>query len=103
MRNAKPVSLVIASTVVVGLAACATPPAPSVPPAAGTFQCVAEPGAWAVGKPIGDELVAKVQSDTHSRAVRVIRPGQAVTMDFRGDRVNLMLDGQDKVERVTCG
>lgn len=102
MRNATPVSLMIASTAVLGLAACATPPTPSMP-AAGTFQCVAEPGAWAIGEPVGDELVAKVQADTHSRAVRVIRPGQAVTMDFRGDRVNVMLDGHDKVERVTCG
>jgi hypothetical protein len=103
MRNATPVSLMIASTAVLGLVACATPPAPPMPPAAGTFQCVAEAGAWAIGEPVGDELVAKVQADTHSRAVRVIRPGQAVTMDFRGDRVNVMLDGHDKVERVTCG
>lgn len=103
MRNAKSVSLVIASAAVAALAACATPPAPPVPPATGASQCVAEAGAWAVGKPVGDELVAKIQADTHSRAVRVIRPGQAVTMDFRGDRVNVMLDGQDKVERVTCG
>jgi hypothetical protein len=102
MRHATPVSLMIASTVALALAACATPPAPAVPPA-GAYQCVAASAAWAVGKPVSDELVAKVQSDTHSRAVRVIRPGQAVTMDFRGDRVNVMLDGQDRVERVTCG
>lgn len=99
MRHAKSFSL--ASTAVVALAACATP-AP-VPPAPGTLQCVAEAGAWAVGKPVGDALVAKVTADTHSRTARVIRPGQAVTMDYRGDRVNVMLDAGDRVERVTCG
>ena len=99
MRNA--MSLSLASAAVLGLAACATPPA--VAPAPGTLACVAEAGAWAVGKPVSDDLVAQVISDTHSRTARVVRPGEAVTMDFRGDRVNLMLDLHDKVDRVTCG
>jgi hypothetical protein len=101
MRNA--MSLSLASAAVLGLAACATPPPVSPAPAPGTLACVAEAGAWAVGKPVSDDLVAQVISDTHSKTARVIRPGQAVTMDFRGDRVNVMLDMNDKVDRVTCG
>jgi hypothetical protein len=101
MRNA--MSLSLASAAVLGLAACATPPPAAPAPAPGTLACVAEAGAWAVGKPVSDDLVAQVISDTHSRTARVVRPGEAVTMDFRGDRVNLMLDLQDKVDRVTCG
>ena len=101
MRNA--MSLSLASATVLGLAACATPPAVVPAPAPGTLACVAEAGAWAVGKPVSDDLVAQVISDTHSRTARVVRPGEAVTMDFRGDRVNLMLDLHDKVDRVTCG
>ena len=100
MRNLMPLSL--ASVAVLGLAACVTPPTPPAP-APGALQCVAEAGAWAVGKPVNDDLVAQVIADTHSRTARVIRPGQAVTMDFRGDRVNLMLDTQDRVDKVTCG
>jgi hypothetical protein len=102
MRHAKSLSLAssLASVAAVGLAACATPPAP---PAPGNLQCVAEAGAWAVGKPVSDTLVAKITADTHSRTARVIRPGQAVTMDFRGDRVDVTLDARDRVERVTCG
>ena len=100
MRNLMPLSL--ASAAVLGLAACATPPPPA-PPIAGDFHCVAESGAWAVGKPVSDDLVSKIQSDTHSRTVRVLRPGQPATMDYRNDRVNVMLDDHDRVERVTCG
>ena len=99
MRTALLMSLGPAT--LLALAACATPPAPQPPAMA--MQCTAEAGVWAVGKPVSDELVSKIQSDTHSRAVRVLRPGQPATMDFRGDRVNVMLDGQDRVERVTCG
>jgi hypothetical protein len=92
---------VVATSAVLCLAACATPATPPPPPAAN--QCVAAMGAWAVGKPVSDELVAKVVSDTHSRTARVVRPGQAVTMDYRGDRVNVMLDEHDRVKEVTCG
>jgi hypothetical protein len=100
----KAMSLSLASAAVLGFAAaCTTAPVPPPAPAPGELRCVAEAGAWAVGKPVSDDLVAQVISDTHSKTARVIRPGQAVTMDFRGDRVNVMLDMNDKVDRVTCG
>ncbi len=92
----------LAAAAVLGLSACATPPA-ATPPPGGAFQCVAEAGAWAVGQPVSDALVAKVTADTHSRTARVVRPGEAVTMDYRGDRVNVMLDMNNRVDRVTCG
>ncbi len=103
MRNTiTPVTAALA-VAALGLSACAAPPVAAVPPAAGTFQCVAEAGAWAVGQPVSDALVAKVTADTHSRTARVVRPGEAVTMDYRGDRVNVMLDMNSRVDRVTCG
>ncbi|MEM6729379.1 MAG: I78 family peptidase inhibitor [Pseudomonadota bacterium] len=35
--------------------------------------------------------------------VRIIRPGDAVTMDFREERLNIALDGAGRVVRVYCG
>jgi Peptidase inhibitor I78 family len=35
--------------------------------------------------------------------VRVIRPGQAVTMDFRGDRLNVEIDERNRVRALRCG
>lgn len=99
MRHAMLMPLVPAA--VLGLCACATPTAAPVPPV--ELQCVAEAGAWAVGSDMTAAMVAKIRTDTHSRTVRVLRPGDAATMDFRGDRVNVMLDANGKVERVTCG
>ena len=37
------------------------------------------------------------------RPVRVVRPGEAVTMDFAPDRVNLLLDNDGQVAKVTWG
>ena len=102
MRHPMTIAATAAATAALALSACATPPV-AVAPAPGTFQCVAEAGAWAVGKPVSDGLVAQVMSDTHSRTSRVVHPGEAVTMDYRGDRVNVMLDMNNRVDRVTCG
>ncbi|WP_375254028.1 I78 family peptidase inhibitor [Yoonia sp.] len=35
--------------------------------------------------------------------VRVIRPDQAVTLDFLPDRINFMVDEDGRIARITCG
>ncbi|SFR97494.1 I78 family peptidase inhibitor [Yoonia litorea] len=35
--------------------------------------------------------------------VRVIRPDDAVTMDFRPERINFMIDDENAISRITCG
>lgn len=34
---------------------------------------------------------------------RIIRPGMALTMDYREDRLNIELDGAGRIIRVACG
>ena len=88
--------------VMLGFAACASrmPPPPNVPVAT---QCVAGAGAWAIGRAPTDQVVEQVRIDTRSNAVRVIRPGDAVTMDYRGDRVNIKVNERNAIVGVTCG
>jgi hypothetical protein len=40
---------------------------------------------------------------SQGRLVRVLRPGDAMTMDFQPDRVNLLLDNEGHLSRVTPG
>ena len=35
--------------------------------------------------------------------VRVLRPGDAMTMDYWPDRINFMIDGDNRIARITCG
>lgn len=65
--------------------------------------CDATLAAWAIGKAPDDATVAKIIADTHSRNARVVKPGQPMTMDYRQDRVNVMLDASGKIEQLTCG
>lgn len=94
----------LAATLVLSLAACAPmPPTTGGPLPPATFQCVAEPGAWAIGKAASAEVVERIRVDTHSRIARVLRPGQAVTMEFSAERVNVNVNDRNAIIGVTCG
>ncbi|GGH62085.1 hypothetical protein GCM10011341_35920 [Frigidibacter albus] len=38
-----------------------------------------------------------------SQQLRVINPGQMVTMDYLEARLNIAIDEQDRISRVYCG
>ncbi|MGZ8282048.1 MAG: I78 family peptidase inhibitor [Allosphingosinicella sp.] len=66
-------------------------------------QCSAEGLTDLVGRPATSEVGAEAMRRSGARALRWIRPGDAVTMDFRLDRLNVRLDGQNRVESLDCG
>ena len=46
--------------------------------------------------------ISEIDATTRERA-RIIRPGQVVTMDFNTARLNIELDGEDRIKRIWCG
>lgn len=70
----------------------ANPPTPPV----GT--CGAEELQYLVGQP-----AAVLQTMRFGQVVRVIEPGMAVTMDYAPDRLNIELDKNDVISRISCG
>jgi hypothetical protein len=64
-------------------------------------------GADSCGAAGFQSLVGKAESDfaaiTFPGPVRMIRPGQPVTMDFREDRLNVEFDKNGRVARIFCG
>ena len=85
------------------LAACAsqpaTPPASPDAPAA----CQADGAQQYVGQPATEATVEAVRKSTGASVVRQLKPGQAATMDYRIERVNVLLDATGNIERITCG
>lgn len=73
------------------LSACL--PAPSLPPEP------ADCGAAALRSLVGQPVTALAGRQN----LRVIRPGQAVTMDYSASRLNAEVDGQDRITRLRCG
>jgi hypothetical protein len=102
------------------LAACATPASetdasagagPDAPvttpaspaPEAPAMTCSADKVQWTLGQVADEALVAKARTQSGAERMRVIKPGMAVTMDYREDRLNLDVDADNKVTRAHCG
>lgn len=86
-------------------AGCVPPPhpdpVPPLPPETGA--CNAAPAQGLVGRQASPALMQEAQRLAGAGAVRWLRPGQVVTMEYRADRLNLHVDAQNRIERVVCG
>lgn len=90
----------------IALAACSSvQPDPGTPGrnAAAAGACNAGPVAWAVGQQAEQDVMARVWRESGAGLIRPIAPGQAVTRDFRADRVNVHIDRDNRITAVSCG
>jgi hypothetical protein len=95
---------IVAGLVLLGASACA-PMATQAPPPMPmpVQQCNAEGARWAVGRAATADVVERIRVDTGSQVARVLHPGEVVTMEYRGDRVNLKVNERDAIVGITCG
>lgn len=89
------------AVVLLSMVACTTmPPADAPPP---TGPCQAEAAAWAIGRAASPEVVERARVETHSSHVRVIEPGQPVTMDYSPHRLNINVNERGAITGLKCG
>ena len=93
----------IAAVCLASLAACATVAAE--PPADGALveTCRIDDLAQFSGQPKSAELEARMREVSGAPEVRWVPKGGVVTMDFRGDRLTVQLDANNRVETARCG
>lgn len=65
--------------------------------------CDAQPAQFAVGYTSTDALATEVRNRSGAYQVRVLRPEQAVTLEYSEQRINLEVDAGNRVTRVHCG
>jgi len=100
MKAAAPAFILLAS------AACAAvpPDEQNVPLHGDTgHHCEAGPAQSLIGRTATSELGAEALKLSGAGALRWIPEGSIVTMEFREDRLNVHLDRQNRVVRITCG
>jgi len=84
------------------LAACATQQDDAA--ATPTMQaCNADAAKDAVGKQATDDVVEQARVAAGAAIARALRPDMVITMEYRGDRLNLRTDTDGKVVGVSCG
>lgn len=66
-------------------------------------QCNADRVQPLVGREATPDLIERARYRSGARNVRVIKPGDAVTTDFRADRLNLELDEAGTIKAARCG
>lgn len=76
----------------------AVPESNAVPPVA----CDAARAEAYVGRN-GPAIAEEARAAAGAKSVRVIGPNQAVTQDYRSDRLNIATDAAGIVTRVNCG
>lgn len=77
-----------------------TPPVPALPPvpAGADDICAAAPYAGLIGQD-----ATALERVSIMREIRIIRPGMAVTGDFRAGRINFDIDVANQISRIYCG
>ncbi|PRY72419.1 I78 family peptidase inhibitor [Halomonas ventosae] len=56
-----------------------------------------------VGRHFDAALGASLREASGAGALRVMRPGEAHTLDYRAERLNVRLDEQDRIIALECG
>lgn len=98
------------------LMACAAPPPPPAPVVADVPvavkpapapapqpECSAAGARFAVGQTLSPQLEVAARTRANAAVSRMLKPGQAVTMEFNAARLNLEVDARGRVTAVRCG
>lgn len=70
---------------------------------AGGFECDAAKAQYALGQKTSVELAKKLLKETGANSLRWIPPRTPVTMDYRGDRLNIGYDDAMVIDKISCG
>lgn len=66
-------------------------------------DCNPTRGQFAVGRHYTVAIAERVRNETHSRVVRVLKPGVVYTMEYAFGRVDIEIDKRGRILRVRCG
>lgn len=90
---------------VLTLPACtASPPPMSDPMPPQTASCNAEAAKpAAIGKVATAAVIEQARRDAGARTMRVLKPGQMVTMEYAEGRLNIDVDARNVIINLRCG
>ncbi|MBS7459023.1 Elastase inhibitor AFLEI Flags: Precursor [Coralloluteibacterium stylophorae] len=83
--------------------AAAVDPGAAAPLPGDTGSCDANPVQELVGRVADDSVLEQARTTANADTARILHPGQAVTMEYNGARLNLQVDDDGVIQAVRCG
>jgi len=93
----------LASLSILALLAGCSSSQPAQPVAEITGDCNVENLQGVLGQNASAELIEQVQQRANAKTLRVLAPGDAATMDYNPQRLNIDIDESEVIIRLTCG
>ena len=84
------------------LAGCSSQPA-SRSAAEISGDCNVDKLSGVLGQSASAALIEQVQRQANAKTLRVLAPGDAATMDYNPQRLNIDIDESEVIIRLTCG
>lgn len=72
-------------------------------PADPSLGCTSSAVEYLKGKQATPELLEKARQEAGATTARVLTPSSVVTLEYNGQRLNLNVDEQRVITRVSCG
>lgn len=66
-------------------------------------DCDAQPVQNMLGQAYSDSVGDTLRQRAGARAIRVLKPGQVMTMEYNPTRINIILDAKGAIEALRCG
>jgi entry exclusion lipoprotein TrbK len=100
MTRTLPLSALLAAAL---LAGCASSPDKPASASKSDGRCNAEAVQHLVDQRITTELAEQARAEAGAEHLRVTQPNQPVTMDYNPQRLNIDIDEDDTIIRLSCG
>ncbi|MGB4075352.1 I78 family peptidase inhibitor [Pseudomonas sp.] len=93
----------LASLTLLALLAGCSSSQPAQPAAEITGECNVDNLQDMLGQNASAELIEQLQQQANAKTLRVLAPGDAATMDYNPQRLNIDIDESEVIIRLTCG
>lgn len=84
------------------LAGCSSQP-PTQPGADITGDCTVEQVQGVLGQIASAERIQQAQQQANAKFLRVLAPGDAATLEYNPQRLNIHIDESEVIVRLACG
>lgn len=93
----------VACVALAALAACASPPTQTPDPPKQSGLCDASKVRWAIGMTGDQATMGRIWRESGAGLFRPLIQGQTPLKDHKPDRVNIHLDGDNRIVAIDCG